>query len=192
MPHQILKRFGIHSRLCHITAIGMSAYGEWFLVATPYRYGYASPMPTQNAFPNAELLPAYLSYPRTEPTVSVYHRLNFRLLAVYNNTLETLIDLICHRDYPCSAWCLGVLNDILHIPCSLELMIDINLPFLKINIRKCQSAKFRDTKPRLEQHKHSVIIPFVMLITFNKFQKLSLLFSRDCFPRNTIVNNYCT
>ena len=58
----------------------------------------------------------------------------FRLFTVCGNTLEALINLVCHRDYPCSACCLGILDDILHIPCRLELMIDSDLLFFKINI----------------------------------------------------------
>lgn len=103
-----------------------------------------------------------------ENAVSIYHWFDFRLFTVCDNMLEALTDFIRHRYYPCAACRFGIFNHITHIPCPLKLMIDTDLLFLKINIRERQSAKFRNTKPCLAQHEHSVIIPFVMLIILDK------------------------
>ena len=122
-------------------------------------------------------LPAYPSCLKNKnPFISIYRRFLLWLFPVFYNAFEALIHFFRHRNRSGFARCLGILNDILHISGSLKLMVyTYEFLFFKINIRKCQSSKLRNTKSGFKEDKHSVIVSFVMLIILNKFQELFFL-----------------
>lgn len=99
-----------------------------------------------------------------ETTFAVNHRLFFYFLPICKNPLKTNIYLIGHRDFPCTACSFRILNHILHISFSLQLMIDVDFFVLHINIIQRQSYKFKKS-------------PF--------------LFSCDCFSCHAVIHDNC-
>lgn len=97
------------------------------------------------------------------------HRLQFRFCSVFQNTLEALINIIGHREYPGSRIRLGIFNDVLHSPGALQLMIDIDRPILQVDVLDRQADKFRDSQAGLKQDVNTLIVFCKVLIVLDKF-----------------------
>ena len=62
-----------------------------------------------------------------------------------------------YRDNVGAAGSFRVLYNILHIPCSLQLVIDMNLAIFHVNIRKCKPNKFGNTHAGLEENANAAL-----------------------------------
>ena len=102
---------------------------------------------------------------------SADHRIGFGLRPVGDNALEALVHIVRHRDFPRSAGGFRVLNDVLHIPLSLKLVVDADFAVLHVQISQGQPYKLRNAKSRLEQDINAVVVPGKMRVTLYKFQK---------------------
>ena len=126
---------------------------------------------------------------KQESGVSLYYRLDLRLLSIFNDTLETRFYFRRHRHHSCAAVRFGIFNHIFHVSRSLELMIHDDFVVFKINVLDRQAHKLRDTKSGLEQDEDTVIILAEMIVVPDKFQKGSLLLPCDRFSGNAVVDH---
>ena len=161
----------------------------WSSASAIYRCCCTSRKYAGNTFPNAGPPSAYRFYPNRgihfcrKSSVST---LGFFLVG--NDALEAFIHIIRHRNNPCTAACLGVLDDILHIPLPLQLMVNVDLPIFHIHIRQRQTHKLGNPKPGLEQNIDTIIVFAKMLVTRHKFKKRSFLLSGNRFPCHAVVD----
>ena len=65
-------------------------------------------------------------------TPAVNHRLGFWPWSVGNDTLEALVHIVCHGDFPRPAGGFRVLDDILYVPLPLKLVVDTDLAIFHI------------------------------------------------------------
>lgn len=96
-------------------------------------------------------------------------------LSAGNDPAKALHDLLAHRHIPFAAFGLGVLDDVLHIPLALKLVVYPDALFLKVNIRDGQSAKFGNPKSRVEQDEDTVIVFAVAVVLLNELEERPLL-----------------
>ena len=151
VAHEILQRLGVHTALCHVGTKCVPAnvrgdFGHLHLIDAVVLLAdvleVMLPMKRHHRF--AVLVQVQKAAP------AVDHRLSLGLWPVGNNPLESLVHIICHGDFPCSARSFRVLDDILHVPFALKLVVDTDFSVLHIQISQRQSNKFRDAKSSLE------------------------------------------
>ena len=117
------------------------------------------------------------------------HWLGFGFRPVDDDALETLVHIVRHGDFPRPAGGFRVLNDVLHVPLALKLVIDTDFAVFHVQVSQGQPYKLRNAKSRLEQDINAVVVPGKVLVTLYKFQKCPFLFSCNRFPCHTVVNN---
>ena len=117
------------------------------------------------------------------------HRLGLGLRPVGDDALEALVHIVCHRDFPSPTGGFRVLNDVLHVPFALKLVVDADFAVLHVQISQGQPYELRNAKPRLEQDINAIIVPGKVLVTLYKFQKCPLWFPCDRFPCHAVVDN---
>jgi len=169
MTHDVLQSFGIHTALCHVGAKCVSARVRCNLWKLNFIYAVILlPDMFKVLFPMQRNHGHLILVQEEESCVPVNHRFLPRLLSVFHNPPETGNNLWTHRDETLTILGLRVLNNILHVVCSLQLMIDPDSFLFEINVPDCQTAEFRNTQASIEQDIDSIIILAVILITLDK------------------------
>ena len=169
MPHKVLQCLGIHSRFCHIAAIGVSAH-----MRRDIRHLHPIDIIVSADHVVESVLPVHcykwhsIIIIKQESTVAINGFFHFRSISVLDDCLKHLCYILCYRQYPCSSICLCGFYDISHIRCSLQLVVDIHCSFLQINILQCQSTKFRDSHSCMKEYVHHFIIFTVHHIVMHK------------------------
>ena len=79
---------------------------------------------------------------KKESTVAINNFFHFRNIPVLDDCSKHLCHVLCNQHYPCSSICLCGFDNLQHIRCSLQLMVDIHCPFLKVNVFLCQPTEF--------------------------------------------------
>ena len=69
-------------------------------------------------------------------------------------------------------------------------MVNVNNPFLHIQILQCQPAKFRDTHSRVEKDINYFVILTVYIIVMDEFQELTHLLSGYRLPGHTVIDHH--
>ena len=55
---------------------------------------------------------------------------------------KAIVDFIGHRNITDTTLCLWILDNVLHLRCALQLMINVNHTGAQIDIAECQAGKF--------------------------------------------------
>ena len=178
MTHDILQCLRVHSGFRHIGTEGVSAYMRGY-------FGHLDAVDLVVLLDN--VLQVFLPMQRNhrsvilvqeqEAGISIHHRLHFRCHTIGENTAETRYHFLTHRHIADTAFRLGVLDHILHLRCSLQLVVNLDTLLIELDIRKGQSTKFRDTQPRIKENEDRIVVSAEVLIFFNEFQKFTLLLS---------------
>ena len=79
---------------------------------------------------------------KQESAISIYGFLHFRCISVPDDCLKHLCHILCDGKFPRSGIRFCGFNNIPHIRCSLQLMVDIYSSVLKINVLQRQATKF--------------------------------------------------
>ena len=169
MPHEVLQRLWIHSRFCHIRAIGVSAYmrcNVWHLHSVNVIVSADHMIET--------MLPVHchkwhsIIIVKQESAISVYGFLHFRCISVLDDCLKHLCHILCNRQYSCSSIRFCGFYDVPHIRCSLQLVVNIYSSVLKINVLQRQATKFRYSHSRMKEYVHHFIIFAIHHIVMHK------------------------
>ena len=156
MPHDILQGFGIHTALSHVGTESMTAHMGCDL----RKLNFVDTVVLVEDMLEV-MLPVKGDHGLTilvqekKSGVTVNHRFFLRLLPVTDDPLKALNNLLAHGNIAFTTFSLGFLDDVLHIPCALKLVIHPNPLFLKVNVRQSQTAEFRNPQSRVEQMKIS-------------------------------------
>ena len=124
MAHDILQGFRVHAALSHVGTECMAAdmgrdFGKRHLVnAVVFLQDMLKVMlPVQGDHGHVVFVQ------KQKTSISVDHRFFQRSASVFDDPAEAGHHLVAHGDEPLAVLGFGVLNDILHVPCALELMI---------------------------------------------------------------------
>ena len=127
-----------------------------------------------------------------ETRIPLNDRLLHRCFSVCQDSLETGIHLILHRQHSCACVGLCGFNVLGAIPSALELVVNMNGLILHIQVIHSQTHKLGNSHTRIEQDIHTIIIFAIMLVLFDKGQEFALLVSGDSFSGDRIVDdNLC-
>ena len=191
VTHDILQGFGVHTALCHVGTEGMSAHMGRdfrklnFVNAVVFLQNMLEVMlPMEGDHGHVILVQ------EQKARVSVDHRLFEQLFPARDDPAEAGHDFVAHGDEPLTAFGFGVLDDIGHVPGTLQLVIHPNPLFLEVDVRDGQSAEFRYTQARIEQDVDSIVILTEMLVFLDKFQEGSLLSSGDGFSGDAVIDHH--
>lgn len=188
VSHNVLQRLGIHAGFCHIGAEGVSAYmgcDFWHLhpvnavilvanvlkILLPVQCHHGHPILVQIE----------------ETAFSADEGLFFLLLSVCNNGRKAIPHLRCHGHHSGAAAGLCGLNDILHIPCALQLVIDNNAVIFEVNVVNCQPNELRNAKSRLEENEDPLVVFAEMWIIFFDLCGLFLFRTYRLLSWNTVT-----
>ena len=167
MSHNVLQGFRVHSALCHVGAESMPAH-----MRCNFRKLYSVDAVVLVADMLKVMFPVKADHrhivfvQKQETGVSVDHRLFGRLFPIVHHSAETRHNLVAHRDEPLATLGLGILDDVLHIPGALQLMVYPDSLVLEIDVREGQSAELRHTKSGVEQNVDAIVVLAIMLVLF--------------------------
>ncbi len=191
MPHQVLERLGVHSRFCHVAAVGMAAdVGRDVRHLHPVDIVVPLDHVVEAVFPMHGYQWVAVLIREKEPAVPVDHLFKPRRLPVLNNPAETLRHVLCHGQLPCPRVRLGGFNDQTHIGSPLELVVDVDDLVLQVDILKGQPAEFRNAHPRVEKDIDHFVILAVDIVVMDEFQELPHLVLCDGFPRHAVIDHH--
>ena len=155
MAHQVLQGLGIHTRPCHVAAVGMAAN-----VRRDIRY--LNPIDIIVALHHVveTVLPVHGHQGHTsfvyekKSAVSVYHSFReLRLAPVFQDPGKAIGYLISYR-YPSHTGVrLRRFNVVAHIGVPLELVINIHRFTLKVDILHRKAAELRNSHAGMEKDK---------------------------------------
>ena len=151
MSHQVLQRLWIHSSSGHITAVSMAAnvrrdVGKLNSVNLIVAFDHM----VEAVFPvHCNLRQSFLIQEQ-KPAVAINDFLHRRRFAVLQNSLETSVHILCHRNLSGTSFGFGAFNVNFHTS-SLKLMVDIDNPILHIQIADGQSTELGNTHSGVEQ-----------------------------------------
>lgn len=134
--HDVLQGFGIHSGLCHVGAECMSAnmggnFGELYFVNAVILF----PDVLKILLPVQRYHRHIVFIQKRESWIAVNHGFCLWRGTHRQNMFKTIIYVIHHRNKPCATGGFGILNDVIHMPVSLQLVIHINFPVFEIKVR---------------------------------------------------------
>ena len=191
VTHDILQGFGIHAALCHVGAEGMAAHmgcdlGKLHLVnAVVFLQNMLEVMfPVEGDHGHVILVQ------KQETSIPIDHRLFEQLLPARDDPAEAVHHFIAHGDEPFTVLGFGVLDDIGHVPCTLQLVIHPDSLVLEVDVRNGQSAEFRYTQARIEQDVDPVIVLAKVLVLLDKLQEGPFLGSGDGFSGDTVIDDH--
>ena len=178
MTHDILQVLWIHTGLCHIGTEGVSAYMRGY-------FGHLDAVDLVVLLDNVlqVFLPMQCNHrpvvlvQEQEPGVSIHHRLHFRCYTIGENTAETRHNFLAHRHIADTAFGFGCLDHILHLRCSLQLMVNLDTLLIELDVRNGQPTELRDSQPRVKENEDRIVVPAEMLIFLDEFQKITFLLS---------------
>ena len=165
MTHKVLQRFGIHTAFCLVGAVGMAAHmgrnqGKLFLVnAVVLLPGVLEVMLPMHCHHRAVIL-----VKEQETRIAVNGRLDLGWLSACQDSLETGVNIVFHRQHSCSCVGLGGFNVLCAITSPLQLMVNSDSLVLHIQVADRQSYKFGDSQASMEQDVHRIVILAVCVI----------------------------
>ena len=111
MAHQVLQCLWIHAGACHVAAVGMAAdvgrdVGNLDSVNLIVAFDHM----VEAVFPVHCNLRQSLLVQKQEATVSVNDFLHRWCFAVFKNSLEASVDILCHRNLPGTSIGLGAFD----------------------------------------------------------------------------------
>ena len=127
---------------------------------------------------------------KQKSSISVYHRFYFRCYSIGKNTTETRHNFLAHRHIADTAFRFRSLNYILHLRCSLQLVVYLDTLLVELKIGDRQPAELRDSQPRVKENIDRIVVSAEMLIFLDEFQKITLLLTGNCFSGDGIVYDH--
>ena len=168
MTHDILQCLRVHSGFRHIGTEGVSAYMRGY-------FGHLDAVDLVVLLDN--VLQVFLPMQRNhrsvilvqeqEPGISIHHRLHFGCHTIGGDASETRYHFLTHRHIADTAFRLGVLDYILHLRCSLQLMVNLDTLLIELDIGKGQSTKFRDAQPCVKENEDCIVVIVFVILYLN-------------------------
>ncbi len=148
VSHQILQGLGIHTRMSHIAAIRMAAHMRSHLWQRHPADGIillANVLKVMLPMKSHHRLTIFIQIQETGSAAN--HWFHLWLRPISDDALECVTDLITDGDHPIACFRLRCLNDVLHVPLTLQLMINRQLLSLQIYIFNGKTDKLRTSMP---------------------------------------------
>lgn len=101
-------------------------------------------------------LPVFVQKQKT--CFSAYKRFDFWFWPSGNDPGKAIVDLVSHRNITDTTLCLWIFDNLLHLRCALQLMINVDHAGTQIDIVECQAGKFGNAQAGFEQDAHAVVI----------------------------------
>lgn len=127
VSHQVLQRFRVHAALCHIGAKCMPAhmgrdFGKLNLVSPIILFQCIMKIffPVKRHF----RLPVFVQ--KQKACFSAYKRFDFWFWPSGNDPGKAIVDLVSHRNITDTTLCLWIFDNLLHLRCALQLMINVD------------------------------------------------------------------